>query len=468
MTNEVTPAPDSAISTAVEETHSARAFAASAASAHRLRRLRATAISGFLGKGVAAAATYTLVPMLLRAMGTELFGVWSTLYSLLTMTAFADFGIGNGMLNAIAASNARDDKEGIQQTITSGVILLTTLAALLAVVLWAFLPWVVKSVIHAGLAESIAQPATAGLAVCAAYAILSMPLSTGDRIATALQEGFVLHFVRACVLIGTVVIVYVAVQAKAGFAALCACAVLPGLLGSCLTWVLVTHDRPWLLPKMTAFRLQRSRALLKSGLAFFVIQLIAAVGFNMDTLFIANGLGPAAAADFAIASRYFSIALVAGNIVLAPLWPAYADAASRGDSSWVKRSLIISIAATTVVGGAIVCMLLLASGRLVPLWLGKGFVLDPMLMVAMAGWTVVSLVGSAIAMFWNGMHWLRLQCIMGLIYTAFSLPMKLWVSCNGTIDQFIMVNIISFLLFEVLPGLMCTFLILRHTDLKPV
>jgi O-antigen/teichoic acid export membrane protein len=244
--------------------------------------------------------------------------------------------------------------------------------------------------------------------------------------------------------------------------ALCVASVAPGLLGYCLTWRIVMWNRPWLQPNTTAFSWGRAHRLLKSGIGFFLIQVIGAVGFNMDTLFIAKGLGAVAATDFALTSRYFSVALVIGNILLAPLWPAYADAASRGELSWAKRTLMLSIAFAAAFGLAITGVLYAVSDWLIPLWLGKGFSLGGHLMATMAGWTALSLVGSAIAMFWNGMHWLRLQCVMAVIFTGVSLPLKLWICRNGTLDQFVMLNILCFLTLEVLPGLLCTFLILKR------
>lgn len=432
------------------------------AARNRVRRISATALSGFIGKGVGAVATYAMVPMLLHAMGAELFGVWSTFYSLLTMTAFADFGIGNGMLNAIATANARDDHEELRKTVSSGVFLLTGLAGVFAAVLYILFPRLGPMVLDSELPAATAKLATGGLAVFATYAILSMPLSTGDRIATALQEGFALHFIRACILILTLGVVHATILGRGDFVALCVASVAPGLLGYCLTWWFVMWNRPWLQPSTTAFSWGRAHRLLRSGLGFFLIQVIGAVGFNMDTLLIAKGLGAVAATDFALASRYFSVAIVIGNILLAPLWPAYADAASRGELSWAKRTLMLSLGFAAAFGLAITGVLYAAGDWLIPLWLGKGFSLSGQLMAAMAGWTALSLVGSAIAMFWNGMHWLRLQCVMAVIFTGVSLPLKFWICRNGTLDQFVILNIICFLALEVLPGLLCTFLILKR------
>jgi len=366
------------------------------------------------------------------------------------------------MLNAVATANARDDHDDVQQTITSGFLLLAALASVFAAALFFFLPALGRIVLESGLPETTLKPAMGGLTVFAVYALLAMPLTTGDRIATALQEGFVLNLIRACILIVTVGAVYAVIRAGGGFVSLCSASILPGLIGSCMTWLIVTRNRPWLLPQINQFTWHRSQALLHSGIGFFVIQLIGAIGFNMDTLIVAKGLGPAAAAELALASRYFSIALVIGNIVLSPLWPAYADAASRGELSWARRALTISLVSSAGLGGFLAASLFLVSGWLVPLWLGDGYAVNGTLVAMMAVWTTLSLVGTAIAMFWNGMHWLRLQCIMGTLFLSVSLPLKLWLCRGSTIDRFVLINIVCFLVLELVPGVACTFLLLRN------
>ena len=57
--------------------------------------------------------------------------------------------------------------------------------------------------------------------------------------------------------------------------------------------------------------------------------------------------------------KLFAIAPVFLSFVLAPLWPAYGEACARGDSAWVRRTLIRSIVlgAITVIPPAILLVI---------------------------------------------------------------------------------------------------------------
>ena len=433
----------------------------------RGRRIGWTALTGFISKTISAVSIYVMIPTLLHAMGTELFGVWSTLHSLLSNMAFADFGIGNGMLNAIAVANAKGDRHALRATVGTAPILLSALSVVCGVTLYLLMPALGWLTLDTGLPPAAAKAAWGGLAAFLIYAVLSLPLSTGDRIANALQEGFIVNLVRACVQCMTLATVFIVAYLGGTFGQLCAATVMPNLFGSCATWALVTRNRPWLAPQISAFSVEQSRALFRSGLWFFLIQIIGVVGFSLDTVIIAKGLGAAAAADYALASRYFSITLVTGNILLAPLWPAYADASSRGDFRWLKRTFLTSLIIAFAFAGFVTSALFIARDILVPLWLGTGFSLKGKLLASMAAWTTIQLLGSAVAMFWNGMHWLRLQCLLGTLFAVVSLALKLWLCKGGTVDQIVLANIICFCGLEILPGLLLTWVLLGRDHNEP-
>jgi hypothetical protein len=52
------------------------------------------------------------VPLTLKYLGNKRFALWMTIRCVLAMAAFADFGIGNGVLDTVAEASGKDNKEG--------------------------------------------------------------------------------------------------------------------------------------------------------------------------------------------------------------------------------------------------------------------------------------------------------------------------------------------------------------------
>jgi hypothetical protein len=68
----------------------------------------------------------------------------------------------------------------------------------------------------------------------------------------------------------------------------------------------------------------------------------------------------------------------------------------------------------------------------------------------------------AFSYFWNGMHMLRLQAILGLIFVAASLPAKLFCLQSGTAVGLVTVNAVFYTLASLLPGAVATWSYLRR------
>src|SRR5512144_3326213 len=91
--------------------------------ARRVRRVTATAATSALAAIVQTAVGLVAVPMALGYLGSERYGLWMTVTSLTAMLAFADFGMGNGLLNAIASADGHDDEAAAAGATSSAICL---------------------------------------------------------------------------------------------------------------------------------------------------------------------------------------------------------------------------------------------------------------------------------------------------------------------------------------------------------
>ena len=67
-------------------------------SKERYRRVFFTTTTSAIARVVQIVASLLTVPLTLRYLGPELYGLWLTMSSVMAMFAFADLGVGNGLL----------------------------------------------------------------------------------------------------------------------------------------------------------------------------------------------------------------------------------------------------------------------------------------------------------------------------------------------------------------------------------
>src|ERR1035438_2273421 len=78
-------------------------------SKERYRRVALTTLTSVGARGIGTLMALVSVPLTLGYLGKERYGLWMTISSIVAMLSFADFGMGNGLLNAVAVANGKND-----------------------------------------------------------------------------------------------------------------------------------------------------------------------------------------------------------------------------------------------------------------------------------------------------------------------------------------------------------------------
>ena len=392
----------------------------------RHRRAALTGGAATLARIVQMGTSFITIPLTLKYLGNERFGLWMTISSVLAMAAFADFGMGNGVLNTVAKASGKDDLEGVRKAVSSGFAVLSLIALALLSIFFALYPlvsWADFFHVTSSQAKAEAGPALMVFAVCFA---LNISMDVVQRVQLGLQQGYryglwqlsgsALGFLGVLGGIAMHVTLPVLVVAIAGAPTLA-------------TMLNAIHYfgflRPDLRPSWNLISFDIVSQIARLGGLFFVLQAVVAIAFSADNFIIARILGAVHVPEYSIPQRLFSLVTMMSSMLLSGLWPAYGEAISRGDMSWVrnavKRSLLLVLSATS----AISFLLLLMAPRLIHWWVGSRIQPSFVLLAGLAIWTVMSSCGDSLAMFMNGASVIRFQVITASIFGVGCLVAKI-------------------------------------------
>ena len=396
-------------------------------SSERHRRALLTGSSALLAKIIAVSTSLVTIPMTLHYLGTERFGLWMTISSVVAILGFADFGIGNGVLNAVADAKGKEDLAEIRKSVSSAFALLGVIAAVLLVALAIAYPmvnWGHFFNVRSDLACVEAGPATVVFIVCFA---LNVPADVVQRLQLGLQEGFISKLWQLGGSVAGLVGVLVVIHFHLG---------LPWLVGALAGAPLVVTIannvaffgwmRPDLQPRFSLLSGAVMRRLARLGLLFFVLQVVVAVAYSSDNFVVAKMLGADAVTRYSVTAKMFSIVSLGLSMFLGPLWPAYGEAVSRGDLSWVKRTLIMSTAAASLVAAAAATVFVVLGPALLRLWVHQ--VISPpfLLLLGLGLWSVMEAAAQAVAAFLNGVSVILLQAVVASIFALGCLTTKIY------------------------------------------
>lgn len=393
--------------------------------AHRLRNIRLSGMVGVAGRLVAMLTMFVSYPMTLHYLGAERFGLWMIVSSFNMAVSFSDLGLGNGLLTVVAESSGRDDHVGIRQAISSAYLIVSALAALIMIGLGlsAFQPfWPSALAIHQP--ETIAQLPYALLAFAACFTI-NIPLSLATKIQAGMQQGYTAALWQAVGSILSLILIIAAVLVRADVATLILAFMGGGVIANLLNSILFFVRRPQIRPGFSSASAAMAKTLLRTGMAFFFLQLVISLSFGYDSVIVARSLGAVSVPQWAIPERLFSIIGILSAFALQPLWPAYREAIGRRDMDWVRVAFRNSLLMTAGGAALVAVGLTLASPFVIPLWVGH--VIHPALwIVASFGlWRLIDATYNCLTTFLNGLGKLRLQMWVTSVVSAVMLGLKI-------------------------------------------
>ena len=418
----------------------------------RHRRVVLTALASVGAKGINVLTLLVSVPLAIRYLGTERFGLWMTISSVIAILSFADLGIGNGLLNAVSEAHGKEDRARAQKYVSSAFFMLSGVAAVFALLFgfaYSRLPWDSIFNVKSALAISEAGPSMAVFVGCF---LLNIPLGIVQRIQIGYQEGYINSLWQgagnALGLAGVLLAIYLELGLPWIVLAFAGSPLLAALANSLFQF---KYKRPWLLPAWSHVDGAAVRRILKMGALFFVLQAAVAVAFSSDNIVIAQLLGPAAVSEYAIAMRVFSFAPMFLGYFLMPLWPAYGESIARGDVKWTKKTLVRSLKLSFSVTVLYSLLLVIFGRQIIKLWAGSEVMPSMLLLLGLGVWTVFGTLGNAVAMFLNGCNKIGFQAVTGSLMAIAALLAKIVFGKAMGLPGIIWGTLIAYAVFVILP-----------------
>lgn len=304
---------------------------------------------GWIGRGIQVVAQLLAVRILMQSLGTQGYGVFAVLASLVNWMMLSDLGIGISMQNHI--SERRAAKGETDDIIIMAVLLATGFTVMTAVVMLLLGPWMSAMLLDN---FTFLSPTDRTLAFYA-MALPGIGTALGTvtyRIWFAQHRGYLSNLVPALgTVLGTLAIWMlqhgthggtIALNTAAYYAPL---ALLPliALVGS----VAGAGRR---------HRVSRAvvRPLVVRGLRFWISGLLTAAVLQVDYVIMAHVLPVHDIVIYSVASKLFLLIFFVYNALLQALWPVCSEAIARHDwhaiATTVRRYITLGVVFTIVAG----------------------------------------------------------------------------------------------------------------------
>ena len=433
----------------------------------RERAIRLTVAASIGAKVFSIACTFAQVPLALHYLGTEAYGFWVTLVSIVLILSSVDFGLGVGMQHAMARAHGNDDVAAMKRSFWTGATVLGVLGlAVLAVGVpltrarWA-------DVLHIRDATLRAETGDALLVALAAF-VVGLPFNAVARLAAALQMGWINAWWIAAGSAFSLGLVAAAAYGHWGFLWFLAASLLvPSLQGFGLFIHLLRLLR-WRMRPAGFAPASEIRTLLRSSLYFAFPQFGIALLQSAPALAISVAAGSSSVTAYNLLMRLFGPFQQGQFILLTPIWPAYTEAHQRDDHRWVRRTFWRTGAAFCAFALGL-AMAAWQSHRLLMIWVGSSAdLVAPALAGVVALWCLLQMAAQPFIYYLMGVGRLRELAWAGTPGFVASAAILFWGARTGAVEGVLEAGCAGLVLTVIPPLAMTTFRVMRQHEAERV
>ena len=348
---------------------------------HRLK----LAVVASLGSKVATAALQVVVmPLAIRALGPEQFGVFAMLSSSLIWISSAHMGLGTSLVINISKSVVANDLVAQARAISSAFFAIIGLSAVIMLGMIIYNNQFGMVSLLGDHYQAYSSDIATGFWWLMGCMLVNLILDVFEGAQSGYQE---IHIVNMANMLGQalsattllIVVYYHAQSIISLIICLYVCSTIPRLLNALFS---VTIIRSYLFPRPWYFSYTVLSNLLSTGVAFTIMAVAYFLKHQCGIFLVGRVLGPVSVTSYAIMVNITLLAFGVINMQLRPLLPAFTDAGTRQDHDWIKRIYAKILYYTMWYAVAVGVTLALFGGPIIRVWYGPQAVPSVYLQIA--------------------------------------------------------------------------------------
>ena len=308
---------------------------------NREKKLKISVVINALTKAVNIGVNFALVPLLLSFLGVEKYGVWITIYSVVSWMNMFDLGLGNGLrLELTKAFSEKRNKE-IKKLIGTAYLIIGSVSIVLIIL---FL--VVNYYSDLGLLLEVSEGSSKDISKSIIFLIISFVAILTLKLIGVIYSSLQLVYIDSLVNVFSqiaflcLLLFFVYFDAPSLLFNIALISTIPLILIYIfLSMNFFLRKAPSLKVSFSSYSKDIATRIIKPGLNFFIIQICCVVLYSTDNFIIASMISPSAVTEYSISYKYFGLPFIIFSMYISTHWSSFIDALAKGDEVWIKQKL---------------------------------------------------------------------------------------------------------------------------------
>ena len=391
----------------------------------RLRILIKQFSSSFILKILAMGLSYISIPLFLKYLGDRDYGIWMTIFSIVSWINTFDLGIGNGLKNKLTENYSKKNFQEMKEYIMTGYISLSFLALIF---------WIIGCLgiyffnFSQGLNIDYYSENYLKLLFFITYSLtlINFIVKIYNILFLSIHNSYVSNL---CTFLFQIlfIIILILLNYFNKVSLLSIVVIYPGftlILGVIFTTMFFKKYKN-IRPKLEDFRKEKVKMVNGLGLYFFLIQISMLIIMTTDNMVIMRYLGAEEVATYNIISRLFQAILIIEALVSAPMWPLFIDAYVKNDKNWIvkiyKKLNLLFLLAMLGTG-----LLIVITPLILKVWVGRELIIPKYLTLLWGVFIINRIWGDIYCIFTNATNKIKLQMWLLIFGAVINIPLSIF------------------------------------------
>lgn len=384
-----------------------------------------SAVKNFILKPISMIVGFLYTPILLDFLGSESYGVWATILSIINWINNCDVGIGNGMRNLLSKELALKHFAKAKKVVSTAAIALFCIAAFILISML----FLSNTISWSRVLNTTINP-TSAINVSIVFMCLNFALGICNSIFHALQKSEIvslgnvaiqcLNFIGLLLLKNTHQDKLISVAVLFGLSTL----IVHGL--AC--YYILTKQKD-IVPVRIEFDKNAFQGTISIGLRFFVAQIAAVVLFTTDNLLVSTFFGATNVTPFTLTDKVFNSGYLCFAAITIPYWSrTTSDLAKKNYNSIHHNFVKLHLLALVFTFGCVLVAIFFEP--LTQFWLGNNVGFSTNLVITMCTYYSIYSFSNISSTFINGLGGVNGVMIIGIIQAVVNIPLSI-LFANG-------------------------------------
>ena len=332
-------------------------------------RITAGVVASYANTGVGMVTNFVAIPIYLKYLGREEYGLWMTISGVVLYLGFLNFGITQATENHFGAAVVRQNREEQSRVLSTGFWWYLSIVSGAILIVAAVEPLLPLQALIKGADGLVATTRRVFLVTSACY-LLELPFRIFPGCLRNIGKIDVQQWLGAAQALAKVIVAFGYLALGGSIVGLIVAISVTNIAFYAASYVIMRRELPHLSLGVRHFDSSLRKDMAGPSFFFFLLQVSGAICVSTDAVVISSKLGTEQVTPYSIAQRIGTLAIALVTTISTNFGPSFLRAYSKGAltelSALFKRAMLISIG----VGSALTAVLLLAGPWFIPFWVG--------------------------------------------------------------------------------------------------